>query len=75
MDVKVLGTGCQSCTTAFAQIEQVAKEKGANISLSKVDDIQEIIGYGVMSIPAVVIDGKVVHYGSIPNRDKIESWF
>ena len=75
MDVKVLGTGCANCSNTIAQIEQIAKDKGVTISLSKVQDIKDIMSYGVMSTPAVVINGKVVHAGGIPSRDKIESWF
>ncbi len=75
MDVKVLGSGCANCSNTITQIEQVAQAKGVTISLSKVQDMKDIISYGVMSTPAVVIDGKVVHAGGIPNREKIESWF
>ncbi len=75
MDVKVLGSGCANCSNTMLQIEQVAREKNVVISLSKVQDIKDIMSYGVMSTPAVVIDGKVVHAGGIPGREKIESWF
>jgi len=75
MEIKVLGTGCANCSNTIALIEQVAKEKGVSISLSKVDDIKDIMSYRVMSLPGVVVDGKVVHAGGIPGRDKIESWF
>lgn len=75
MDVKVLGSGCANCSNTIAQIEQVAKTKGVNITLRKVQDFQEIMTYKVMSLPAVVIDGKVVHAGGIPSREKIEGWF
>ncbi|MEA5097579.1 MAG: thioredoxin family protein [Burkholderiaceae bacterium] len=75
MDVKVLGTGCANCSNTIALIEQIANEKGATIALSKVQDIKDIMSYKVMSLPAVVIDGKVVHAGGVPGRDKIERWF
>jgi small redox-active disulfide protein 2 len=74
MDIKVLGTGCANCKSTIALIEQVAKEKGVNITLSKVEALRDIMGYGVMSTPGVVVDGKVVHAGGIPRRDKIEQW-
>jgi len=73
-DIKVLGSGCANCKTTIALIEQVAKEKGEEIKLDKVQDMQAIIGYGVMSTPGVVIDGKVVHAGGVPSRDKIAQW-
>jgi len=74
MDIKVLGTGCANCKNTIALIEQVAQAKGVPVTLSKVEELRDIMGYGVMSTPGVVIDGKVVHAGGIPNRDKIERW-
>jgi small redox-active disulfide protein 2 len=73
-DIKVLGTGCANCKTTVKLIEEVAAEKGVAVQLEKVEDIQAILGYGVMSTPGVVIDGKVVHAGGVPDRKKIESW-
>ena len=75
MDIKVLGTGCSNCKNTIALIEQIAREKGASINLAKVEELRDIMSYGVMSTPGVVIDGKVVHAGGVPSRDKIEKWF
>ncbi len=74
MDIKVLGTGCTNCRATVALIEQVAKGLGVAVEVGKVEDIREIMGYGVMSTPGVVIDGKVVHAGGVPGRAKIEEW-
>ena len=74
MDIKVLGTGCANCKNTIALIEQVAQAKGVPVTLGKVEDLREIMGYGVMSTPGVVIDGKVVHAGGVPGREKIEQW-
>jgi len=74
MDIKVLGTGCANCKATLTLIEQVAQAKGVPVTLAKVEELREIMGYGVMSTPGVVIDGKVVHAGGIPSRDKIEKW-
>jgi len=74
MDIKVLGSGCANCKNTVALIEQVAKAKGVPITLSKVEEMRDIVGYGVMRTPGVVIDGKVVHAGGVPSRDKIEQW-
>lgn len=73
-NIKILGTGCANCKTTLKLIEEMAKEKGAEIQLEKVEDIQAIMGYGVMSTPGVVLDGKVVHAGGVPSRDKIAGW-
>ena len=75
MDVKVLGSGCANCKNTAALVAQVAQDKGVEIALSKVEDMRDIMSYGVMSTPGVVIDGKVVHAGGVPSRDKIEKWF
>jgi small redox-active disulfide protein 2 len=73
-DVKVLGPGCANCKNTTALIERVAKDKGLAINLQKVEELREIMGYGVMSTPGVVIDGKVVHAGGVPSREKVEGW-
>jgi small redox-active disulfide protein 2 len=74
MEVKVLGTGCANCKNTIALIDQVAKTKGVPVTLEKVEDLKDIMSYGVMSTPGVVINGKVVHAGGVPSRDKIEQW-
>ncbi len=73
-NIKVLGTGCANCKTTMKLIEDAAKEKGVEIQLEKVDQLQDIMAYGVMSTPGVVVDGKVVHAGGVPSRDKIGGW-
>lgn len=73
-EIKVLGTGCSNCKNTIALIEQVAKAHGVKVSLEKVEELKEIMSYGVMSTPSVVIDGKVVHAGGVPSRDKVEQW-
>jgi small redox-active disulfide protein 2 len=75
MDIKVLGTGCTNCKNTIALIDQVAKAKGVEVKLEKVEELRDIMGYGVMSTPGVVINGKVVHAGGVPSREKIEQWF
>jgi small redox-active disulfide protein 2 len=73
-NIKVLGSGCASCKATLARIEKVAREKGVAVTLEKVEDFAQIASYGVMSTPGVVIDGKVVHAGGIPEQKQIESW-
>lgn len=74
MDIKVLGTGCSNCKNTIALIEQVAQAQGVVVTLEKVQELRDIMGYGVMSTPGVVINGKVVHAGGVPSRDKVEQW-
>lgn len=51
MDIKVLGTGCTKCKSTVALIEQVAKAKGVSVTLQKVEEMRDIVNYGVMSTP------------------------
>ena len=74
-NVKILGTGCANCRNTLKLVEQVAHDKSVAIELEKIEDLPSIIGFGVMSTPAVVIDGVVVHAGGIPDRSKVEGWF
>ena len=74
-NVKILGTGCANCRNTLALVEAVAKERGVAITLEKVENLPDIMGYGVMSTPGVVIDGKVVHSGGVPSREKVLGWF
>jgi small redox-active disulfide protein 2 len=73
-NIKVLGSGCANCKTTLKLIEEVAQARGVAVELEKIDDMAAILGYGVMSTPGVVIDGKVVHAGGVPDRKKVESW-
>jgi small redox-active disulfide protein 2 len=72
--IKVLGSGCRNCQMTAKLIDEVAGEKKAEINLEKVEDIAEIMSYGVMSTPGVVIDGTVVHAGGVPDRKVVEGW-
>ena len=72
--IKVLGSGCRNCKTTAELISDVAREKGVDVSVEKVEDIGAIMSYGVMSTPGVVIDGAVVHAGGVPDRKTVENW-
>lgn len=74
MDIKVLGTGCANCKNTIALIEQLAQAKGVSVTLQKIEKLRDIMGYGVMSTPGVVVNGKVVHAGGVPSREKVEAW-
>ena len=74
INIKVLGTGCANCKTTLKLIDDAAKAQGISIELEKVEDLPAIMGYGVMSTPGVVVDGKVVHAGGIPSKTAIDGW-
>ncbi len=73
-DVKVLGPGCARCKTLSEMVKQVAEQTGIDIQLEKVEDMAAIVGYGIMSTPGLIINGKVVHSGSLPEPKKVAAW-
>ncbi len=72
--IKVLGSGCKNCETTANLISMAAEQAGIDIELEKVTDMAQIMGYGVMSTPGVVVDGHVVHAGGLPGSDAIKKW-
>ncbi len=74
MEIKVLGTGCANCKNTTALIERTAKDLGVAINLVKVEAIEEIMQYGIATTPAVVINGVVVHSGSMPSTHTVRQW-
>ncbi|MDD4590388.1 MAG: thioredoxin family protein [Parabacteroides sp.] len=69
MEIKVLGTGCSTCKALYATVEKVIKELGIDATLVKEEDLEKIMNYNVMSLPALVIDEKVVAKGRISESD------
>lgn len=65
MVIKLLGTGCRSCAAFYENVLKAVAEGGIDAQVVKVHDMAEIISYGVLSIPALVIDEKVVSYGKV----------
>ena len=63
MEIKVLGTGCATCKALFAAVEQVVAEMGIDATVTKEEDLMKIMEYNVMTLPALVVDGKVVAKG------------
>jgi len=71
MEILVLGTGCANCKTLIKLTQQVVEEENINAQITKVEDIMEIMKYGVMSTPGLVVDGKVVMSGKLPSKKEI----
>lgn len=74
MEIKVLGPGCAKCKATADMITRVAAEAGKEITLEKIEDMRQIVSFGVMTTPAVVIGGKVMHKGSVPTHDQVLAW-
>jgi small redox-active disulfide protein 2 len=74
-NIKVLGSDCcTTCTNLKDKIAKMIEEKSINASVEKVTDIMEVMKYGVMSAPAVVIDEEVKCAGRLPSDDELNEW-
>ena len=69
MEIKVLGTGCASCRALYQTVEQTVKELGLTAEIIKEEDLMKIMEYNVMTLPALVVDGKVVAKGKISAQE------
>jgi len=74
MKVEVLGMGCSRCEKLYETVRKVAGKLEIDIEITKVDKITDIMNYGVMSMPALVVDGDVKVSGRIPSKDEIKKW-
>ena len=72
MEIKILGTGCPKCKTLEKITREVVEQNGIEATIIKVEDIVEIMKYGIMSTPALVIDEKVEIKGRVPSIDEIK---
>ncbi len=73
MDIEVLGAGCTNCHTLEDRTREAVARAGLDATVEMITDYGVIAGYGVMNTPALVIDGKVVMSGRVPQVDEIES--
>ncbi|MBL7137863.1 MAG: TM0996/MTH895 family glutaredoxin-like protein [Bacteroidales bacterium] len=72
MEIKILGPGCPKCKTLDKATREVVEQNGIDATITKVEDIMEIMKYGVMLTPALVVDEKVVVKGRVPSYDEIK---
>jgi small redox-active disulfide protein 2 len=70
--IEVLGPGCQRCKVLYEHAEQAAKELGIDFEIKKVTDISVIMGYGVMSTPALVVNGELKLAGRVPSAEQLK---
>ena len=72
MEIKVLGTGCSTCNALFTKVQEVIKDLGIEATVVKEEDLLKIMEYNVLSLPALVIDEKVVAKGP-QSYEKVKS--
>lgn len=74
MEIKILGTGCSNCKKLEANTKEAVKELCIEAKIIKVEDIKDIMNYGVMRTPAIVINEKVKMYGKVSSVDEIKKY-
>lgn len=74
MKIEILGMGCPKCKKLYENAQAAVKELNVQAEVVKVEDMQKIIDYGVMTTPAIAIDGEVKASGRIPAVEEIKKW-
>ncbi|MDD2634463.1 MAG: thioredoxin family protein [Bacteroidales bacterium] len=70
-EIKVLGTGCPKCKQLEKVVRTVVEENSIDAEITKIEDIVEIMNYGIMTTPALIIDGKIVLKGYVPSQEEV----
>jgi small redox-active disulfide protein 2 len=74
VSVKILGTGCKKCLNLENKVRELVASNNIDATVEKVTDIQEIVNYGIMTTPGLIINEKVKSFGIIPKDDHILNW-
>lgn len=74
ISVKILGTGCKKCQTLEAKVKELVSANNIEATVEKVTDINEMMNYGIMMTPGLVINEQVKSFGIIPKDDQLLSW-
>jgi len=74
MEIKVLGPGCPKCKKTEETVIAALSEAGVAADVEKVTDMMKIAGYGVVSTPAVIVDGVVKSVGKVPSKEDVKKW-
>ncbi|MDD2284581.1 MAG: thioredoxin family protein [Paludibacter sp.] len=72
MEIKILGTGCPKCKTLEKMTREVVEQNGFNATITKVEDIMDIMKYNILSTPALVVNEKVEIKGRVPSAEEIK---
>jgi small redox-active disulfide protein 2 len=72
--IKVLGSGCSNCIILEKLCKEVIAENNIEAEVEKVTDYKDIMSYGIMSTPGLVLNGKVVHSGKLPTKSTLTHW-
>jgi small redox-active disulfide protein 2 len=72
MEIKILGSGCKKCTKLYDLVDKSIKEIGIDANIEKITNFKDIVSYGVMKTPGLVINGTVKASGRVPSKDEIK---
>ena len=71
MEIKILGPGCTNCKTLEKRVRKVVEENNIQANITKIEDIEDIMKYNIMSTPGIILDEKVVSKGRVPSEKEI----
>jgi small redox-active disulfide protein 2 len=74
VSVKILGTGCKKCQTLEQKVKDVVSQNNVDAVIEKVTDINDMMSYGIMMTPGLVVNEKVMSTGIIPKDEQILNW-
>ncbi len=74
MEIKVLGPGCAKCEQAEELVRKVTAELGLEAKIEKITDLKTMMQLGVLSTPAIIINGQIKCTGRVPGREELASW-
>lgn len=75
MNVKILGSGCSKCKALEHKVRQLDEAHHLHLEIEKVTDLKEIMQYGILMTPGLVVDGVIKSYGNIPKDEQLLHWF
>ena len=74
MEIKVCGPGCANCTKAEAIVKEAVADSGIDAQILKISDFAEMAKLGVLSTPAIIVNGKIMCVGKVPTKNEVLEW-
>jgi small redox-active disulfide protein 2 len=74
VSIKILGSGCSKCKTLYAHVQELVAKNNLPATVTKVEDIMEIMKYGILSTPGLVINEKIKSVGMVPKDEQLLTW-
>jgi small redox-active disulfide protein 2 len=74
IEIKILGTGCANCRRLYSEAEKAVQQLGIPVTLTKVEDIRDIMAYRILATPGLVVNGELKSAGRVPSAAEIADW-